>query len=121
MLLYGQSICRAWDARRGMPGMGWCQAAVPAVPGAQGSHGAGHWHSPAVLMTALQSRGCQLLSPVLLPAQQTSSLPCTAEALPESCIPHEILDYTSLAGEKDGFSFKRLAFTHAPVWFVFSL
>lgn len=85
-----------------MPGMGWCQADVP---GAQGSRGAGQWQGPAVPTAELQSRGCQLLTPALLPGQQTSSLPCTAEALPESHIPDEILVYSSLAGEKDGLGF----------------
>lgn len=109
VLLCGQSICQAWDGAR----------LLSLEPGAAVGLGTG--------MALLCSQQCSKAGaarsspPALLPGEQTSSLPCTAEALPESHIPYEILVYSSLAREKDGLGFKRLAFTHALAWFVFSL
>lgn len=112
VLLCGQSLCQAWDGARLL-------SLLSLEPGAAVGLGSG----TALLCSGQSSKAGAASSspPALLPGQQTSSLPCSAEALPESPIPCEILDYSSLAGEKDGLGFKRLAFTRALVWFVFSL
>lgn len=109
MLLCEQSICQAWDGAR----------LLSLEPGAAVGLGTG----TALLCSRQSSKAGAARSspPALLPGEQTSSLSCTVEVLPESHIPYEILVYSSLVREKDGLGFKRLAFTHALAWFVFSL